>query len=352
MEQKMWGSYQDKDVYLFTLDLGEGYRAEITNFGGALISLYAPDRNGNSADVLLGYNSLAEYIQCPSSLGVLVGRHANRIEAARFELDGVTYELNANDGRNHIHGGPGGFGKVVWEPKVVETEFGNALELSYFSPHGEEGYPGNLKVNVTYRPTESPGALRIDYEAETDQATVVNLTNHAYFNLSGESQGSILDHELEIYADFFTPVNSEGLPTGEILKVAGTPLDFRHKKAIGAEIDADHEQTRLGRGFDHNWILRSRGPGLNLAARAEHPGTGRRLEVWTTKPGIQFYSGNFLNTELHPWRSGFCLETQFYPNSLQFAHFPSAVLQPQQRYQHSTIYHFSNNAALKKGDAK
>jgi len=348
MESKTWGTHQGKEVYLFTLDLGGGCSAWITNYGGAIVSVYAPDRQGKLADVVLGYGSLDGYIQCTSSLGVIVGRHANRIENAEFELAGVTYKLAANDGRNHIHGGPKGFGKVVWEAKSVETEFGEGLELSYCSPDGEEGYPGSLKVKVTYRPGERPGALCMDYEAETDRPTVVNLTNHAYFNLSGEEGTSILDHELAIYADFFTPINSEGLPVGEILQVEGTPLDFRKKKAIGAEIDSDHEQIKLGRGYDHNWILNRRGPGLVLAARAEQPETGRALEVWTTKPGIQFYSGNFLTGEPHPWRSGFCLETQFFPNSLRFPHFPSAVLYPRQRYRHSTVYQFSAG----EGDAR
>jgi aldose 1-epimerase len=341
MERKPWGSYQGKPVELFTLPLGEGYRAEITNFGGALVSLYAPDQQGNVADVLLGYDNLEGYLQCTSHLGVLVGRHANRIEGAQFTLGDVTYKLAANDGRNHLHGGPGGFGKVVWDPEVVETPFGQGLKLRYLSPHGEEGYPGNLQVEVTYRPTQKAGGLGIDYVAETDQDTVVNLTNHAYFNLAGRGQGSIIHHELELCADFFTAINSEGIPTGEIFKVDGTPLDFRQKRAIAEGIDADDEQIRAGRGYDHNWIINGGGRGLVKAARVEHPSTGRVLEVWTTKPGIQFYSGNFLGSGQYPYRTGFCLETQYFPNSLKFAHFPSAILKKGQRYEHSTIYDFS-----------
>ncbi len=341
MERRIWGTVQGRTVELFTLNLGKGYQAQITNFGGALVSFLAPDRQGRYANVLLGYDSLEGYIKCTSSLGVLVGRHANRIEDAQFTLGDKTYKLAANDGRNHLHGGPGGFGKVVWEPRVVETPFGEGLELSYVSPHGEEGYPGNLKVQVTYSPTEEAGGLRLDYVAEADQDTVVNLTNHAYFNLAGQGQDSILDHELALYADFFTAINNEGVPTGEIFKVAGTPLDFRQMHAIGDKIDADHEQIRAGKGYDHNWIVRNGGKGLVRAARAEHAPTGRVLEVWTTKPGIQFYSGNFLNTPVHPYRSGFCLETQFFPNSLRFSHFPSAILKQGERYEHSTIYDFS-----------
>lgn len=337
MERKSWGTHGGRPVELFTLDLGEGFRAEITNFGGALVSLSVPDRDGAFRDVVLGYDNLEGYVSCTSSLGILVGRHANRIEKAQFTLGGVTYDLAANDGRNHLHGGPGGFGKVVWEPRIVQREGRDALELTYFSPHGEEGYPGNLKVQVTYW-ASSQGALRLDYLATSDQDTVVNLTNHAYFNLAG--QGLILDHELQLEADFFTPINSECLPTGEIYKVEGTPLDFRRMTPIGARIDSEHEQIRAGQGYDHNWILRRHGDDLAKAARVEHAPSGRVLEVWTTKPGIQFYSGNFLKTALHPHRSGLCLETQFFPNSMRFSHFPSPILRAGERYEHSTIYCF------------
>lgn len=341
MERKAWGVVEGQSVELFSLDLGGGVRAKITNFGGAIVSVEVPDRHGIPGDVVLGYDSVEDYVKCTSSLGVLVGRYANRIEGAEFTLGGTTYKLAANDGRNHLHGGPRGFGKVVWEPTVVQTEFGEGLQLAYLSPHGEEGYPGNLKVQVTYAPTAQGGGLRIDYQAETDQDTIVNLTNHAYFNLAGRGSHSILDHELELRANFFTPINAEGIPTGEILKVEGTPLDFRRKKEIGLDIDADHEQIRAGRGYDHNWVLNDGGSGLIRAARVDHPFSGRSLEVWTTKPGIQFYTGNFLNSTRHPYRSGLCLETQFFPNSPRIAHFPSALLRAGEVYQHTTIYDFA-----------
>lgn len=347
MERKLWGNHGGVDIELFALELGQGRVAQITNFGGALVSLFAPDRHGVLDDVVLGYDSLEGYQSCTKSLGILVGRHANRIEGAEFTLNEVNYKLTANNGRNHLHGGPGGFGKVVWTPRIIPTAYGKGLELKYFSPDGEEGYPGNLKVTVTYRPSER-GGLCMDYQAETDQDTVVNLTNHAYFNLAGQDQGLILDHELEIAADFFTPINGECLPIGEILNVEGTPLDFRTKTPVSQGINVDHGQIKAGQGYDHNWVLRRQGRGLELAARMADPLTGRVLEVLTTKPGVQFYSGNFLDESVigkggvsYPSRSGFCLETQFFPNSLRFSHFPSAVLRAGERYEHSTIYDFS-----------
>ncbi len=341
MKRATWGSVQGKTIELFSLDLGLGYQAEITNFGGAIVSVHAPDNTGNAGNVVLGYPDLQGYIDCTQSLGVLVGRHANRIEGAQFTLGDVTYQLAANDGRNHIHGGPGGFGKVVWQPKIVETKYGPGLLLSYFSPHGEEGYPGNLQVDVTYAPTSSKGALAIHYQAVGDQDTVVSMTNHAYFNLAGAGSTSILDHELQIEGSFFTASDSENLATGEILKVEGTPLDFRRLTPIGKGIESEHEQIVMAGGYDHNWIINTAGPRLRKAARMEHPPTGRVLEVWTTKPGIQFYSGNHLSGPLHPWRSGFCLETQYFPNSLRFPHFPSVILPAGTRYEHTTIYDFS-----------
>lgn len=347
MTRKTWGCVQGQKVELFSLDLGLGYEVEITNFGGAIVAVYAPDRKGKTANVVLGYPGLQGYLNCTQSLGVLVGRHANRIEGAQFILGDITYKLAANNGRNHIHGGPGGFGKVVWQPKIVETAFGPGLQLSYFSRDGEEGYPGNLQVEVTYAPISGGGGLGIHYAAVSDQDTVVNLTNHAYFNLAGPDSTSILDHELQIAGDFFTAINSEGLTTGEIFKVAGTPLDFRTMTPIGQGIDSGYEQIAAAQGYDHNWIISTSGPKLRKAARVEHPPTGRALEVWTTKPGIQFYSGNSLIGHPYPRRSGFCLETQYFPNSLRFSHFPSCILPAGTRYEHTTIYDFSAKEARK-----
>lgn len=340
-----WGKLAGKDVELFTLELGEGCTAQVTNFGAALVSLYAPDNKGKLTDVVLGYDSLEGYVQCTASLGVIVGRHANRIEDASFQLGRRIYQLAKNDGRNHIHGGPTGFGKRVWDAELIKTEHGQGLKLTYHSPDGEEGYPGNLDVEVVYRPN-GRGGLVMDYSALSDQDTVVNLTNHAYFNLAGQGTGSILDHELEICADFFTPVNAESLPTGEIWKVEGTPFDFRQKTPVGLRIAEDHEQLKFGSGYDHNWVLRKTEGGLSLAARLEHGATGRVLEVYTTKPGIQFYSGNHLNTKgkggvVYGSRSGLCLETQFFPNSLRHSHFPSPIVHAGERYQHTTVYQLS-----------
>ncbi|NMA60573.1 MAG: galactose mutarotase [Firmicutes bacterium] len=344
MERHDWGVVQGKPVERFILGQAGKIQMGITNYGAAITSLWAPDRQGNLGDVVLGYDSLQAYKECTRSLGVIVGRHANRIEGASFSLNGRTYQLAANNGPNHIHGGPRGFGKAIWRPTVVKGRDGDALQLSYFSPHGEEGYPGNLQVRVTYDLTQE-GDLWIDYWAQTDQDTVVNLTNHAYFNLAG--YGLILDHKLQLFADFYTPINEQSLPIGEIRMVENTPLDFRTLTPIGAMIDTDHEQLRFGQGYDHNWVIREEKQGLNQAARVEHQASGRVLEVFTTKPGIQFYSGNFLDGIQgkggisYPKRSGFCLETQYFPNSLRYSHFPSAILQAGEIYAHSTMYRFS-----------
>lgn len=343
MERKTWGTAAGRQVELFTMDLGQGNRAVLTNWGAALVSLYARDNQGSVDDVVLGYDTLEEYVACDKSMGVIVGRYANRIEDAQFTLGGKTYRLPANIGRHHLHGGPGGLAKRVWEPEVISSEAGPALKLSYFSPAGEEGYPGNLQVTVIYAPT-GDGGLRIHYTAVSDEDTILNLTNHAYFNLAGQGRGLILDHELELDADFFTPANADSLPTGEIWRVEGTPMDFRTRTAIGARIDADYDQLRFGHGYDHNWVIRRTEPGLCRAARVEHPASGRVLEVYTTKPGIQFYAGNYLDGVKgkggvrYEKRSGFCLETQFFSNSPKYGHFPSPILRAGEHYEHVTIY--------------
>lgn len=345
MKRSEWGVIEGELVERFVLGQAGGLQVEITNFGAAIVGLWAPDRAGNLADVVLGYDQLQAYVDCTKSLGVIVGRHANRIGGAKFTLNEREYRLATNDGPNHIHGGPWGFGKVVWQPTVVEGRCGEALQLSYFSPHGEEGYPGNLQVQVIYDLTPE-GDLWIDYWAQADQDTVVNLTNHAYFNLAGHDSGLILDHDLQLCADFYTPMDEQSLPIGEIRQVENTPLDFRTATPIGLRIDEGHEQLRFGQGYDHNWVLRRAQPGLNKAARVEHGKSGRFLEVWTTKPGLQFYSGNFLDGtkgkggSSYPRRSGFCLETQYFPNSLLHPHFPSAILKAGETYAHSTIYRF------------
>ena len=347
MERRDFGIIHGKNIELFRLTNEHGLAVEITNYGGAIVSLTAPDKDGNMADIVLGYDCLNDYIKGEASFGALIGRHANRIEGACFTLNGQRYELAKNDGNHHLHGGPGGFGQVVWEPRVIENDGKQALELHYFSPHGEENYPGNLEVQVVYS-LNSQNELWIHYQATPDQDTVVNLTNHAYFNLAGHDAGTILDHELTLYAEEFTPINEECVPTGEIRSVKGTPLDFTSPKAIGTHIDADDEQIQAGRGYDHNWVMKRRDQGLERAAQVYHPGTGRVLDVFTTKPGIQFYSGNFLDGSdvgkggfVYERRSGFCLETQYFPNALKYKHFPSPITKKGETYRHCTVFKFS-----------
>ena len=334
-------------VELFTLSRAGAPSVEVTNLGGFVVSMLAPDRAGRTADVTLGYAGLSGYLADTSYLGCLVGRYANRIGKAAFTLDGKRYSLAANDGPNTLHGGPTGFCRRVWTAKVKPQKDGDALELTYVSRDGEEGYPGTLTATVVYSLRED-GGLVIDYSATTDAPTVVNLTNHAYFNLAGEGEGTILDHELQLEADSFTPVDATLIPTGELRPVAGTPFDFRKPAAIGARIDAADEQIRFGGGYDHNWVLRGSSGTLRLAARVVEKKSGRQLEVLTTEPGVQFYTGNFLDGKTvgksgKPYvkRGAFCLETQHYPDSPNQPAFPSAVLRPGQTYRHTTVYRLS-----------
>lgn len=343
MDKLRWGMSQNQLVELFRIGQKDGCHVYITNFGAAVVSVWTPDKKGNFGDIVLGYENLQGYEECTESLGVVVGRHANRLGGASFSIDEEVFTLVANDGVNHIHGGVKGFGKVVWDAEFIQGREQKALELSYLSPHGEEGYPGNLQVRVVYDLTKD-GKLWIDYWACSDRDTIVNLTNHSYFNLAG--QGSILDHQLLIEADFYTPIDEQSLPTGEIRKVEATPFDFRRLKRIGSGIEGDHEQLKFGSGYDHNWVLRDQGQ-LKKAARVEHQASGRALEVYTTKPGIQFYSGNFLGGFAgkdgikYENRSGFCLEAQYFPNSIAYPHFPQALLRAGDLYTHSTVYHFT-----------
>src|SRR5713226_6499270 len=320
-------------VDLYVLTNKSGAEASITNYGGAVVSLKVPDRNGKLADVVLGYDTADGYVNDKSFFGALVGRYGNRIGHAQFTLDGKTYTLAKNNGENSLHGGIKGFNKAVWTAKIIPAKDGQSLELSYFSKDGEEGFPGNLKVSVIYTLTDS-NALPITYSAISDKKTVVNLSNHSYFNLAGQGSGDILGHLLIIQADKFTPVDAGLIPTGEFRDVAGTPFDFRKELAIGARIDQDEEQLKLGGGYDHNFVLqRSNDPEESMAARVLEPVSGRVLEVWTTEPGVQFYTGNFLDGKTigkggvtYPRRSAFCLETQHFPDSPNQPKFPSAVL--------------------------
>ena len=347
--KKSFGKTPDgQAVELYVLTNKGGAEVSITNYGGAVVAVKVPGRNGKLADVVLGYDTADGYVNDKSYFGAIVGRYGNRIGHAQFVLDGKTYTLAKNNHENSLHGGIKGFNKAVWSAKTLSGKDGQSLELSYLSKDGEEGFPGNLKVTVVYTLTDA-NALRIEYSATTDKKTVVNLTNHSYFNLAGQGSGDILGHQLMIQADKFTPVDSGLIPTGEFRDVADTPFDFRKATAIGARIDQDEEQLKLGGGYDHNFVVRrSSGAGESLAARVVEPTSGRVLEVWTTQPGVQFYTGNFLDGKTvgkggatYPRRSAFCLETQHYPDSPNQPKFPSVVLNPGERYHTVTTYKFS-----------
>ncbi len=353
VSQASFGKTRDGvEVRLFTLTNDRGVEARIANYGGIVVSLKVPDRTGAMADVVLGHDSLAGYLDNPGPyLGALIGRYGNRIGHARFTLDGKQYTLAANNGENTLHGGLRGFDKVVWTPRELPD---GGLELTYTSKDGEEGFPGALKVVVSYHLTGA-NELRIDYTATTDKDTVVNLTNHSYFNLKGAGNGDILDHLVTLNADRFTPVDAGLIPTGELKPVAGTPFDFRKPTAIGARIEQNDEQLKLGRGYDHNWVVNRKGSGLTLAARVEEPASGRVLEVETTEPGVQFYTGNFLDGtikgkggKVYNQRYGFCLETQHFPDSPNQPAFPTTVLKPGQQLRSTTVFRFRTSGAAKK----
>ncbi|MCK9252843.1 MAG: galactose mutarotase [Eubacteriales bacterium] len=344
---KPFGETQEgKPVHSYTLGHPDGTFCTLISYGGALQRLLMPDRDNLLQDVVLGYDDLASY-EKPSNPyhGSLVGRFANRIEKASFTLDGVTYPLAANDGPNHLHGGLKGFNRAVWLADPFETAEGPSVRFYYLSPDGEEGYPGNLDVQVTYTLT-ADHALVLRYEAMTDKKTIVNLTNHSYFNLSGQGSGSILNHELQLEADTFTVIDSACLPDGRIAPVAGTALDFRQMRRIGDRIDSDDPMVKAGQGYDHNFILRGQTGTLRPCARVFDPHSGRTMAVETTMPAVQFYSGNFMKTDngkegvRYDYRNGFCLETQYYPNAPRIASFPSPVLEAGQAYRHTTVYRF------------
>lgn len=340
-----------RDVTLYSMVNAHGIRADITDYGAIIVRLFVPDRAGRLDDVVLGYNTLDAYLKASPYFGAVVGRYGNRIADGRFTLDGHAYSLATNNAPAgipcHLHGGRVGFDKVLWSatPKIADNV--PSLRLRYRSPDGEEGYPGNLDVTVTYTLGDDNG-LRIDYLATTDKATPVNLTQHAYFNLKGEGRGDILDHVLTINAAHTTTVNAGLIPTGNLAPVAGTPFDFTTPYAIGERIDnPGDEQLQWGKGYDHNWVLDRENPGLALAANVFEPRSGRHLEVWTEEPGLQFYSGNFLNGSHvgksgrpYPFRGGFCLETQHFPDSPNQPTFPSTILRPGAEYRTTTVYKF------------
>jgi aldose 1-epimerase len=332
-------------VDLYTLTNDKGVEARITTYGGIVVSLKVPDRNARLGDVVLGYENLEGYLTSSSYFGALIGRYGNRIAKGSFQLGGTPYQLAQNNGDNHLHGGVVGFDKVIWKAKELWGEDEVGLQLTYLSHDGEEGYPGNLSVTVVYTLTNN-NELKIDYSATTDKKTIANLTNHSYFNLAGN--GDILGHELMLKADRFTPVDKGLIPTGELSSVEGTPMDFTTPTAIGARINQNDEQLIYGLGYDHNWVLNNSGGKLALAAKIFEPTSGRVMKVYTTQPGIQFYSGNFLdgsitgkNGEIYYKHFGFCLETQHFPDSPNHSNFPSTSLNPGQRYKQTTIYKFS-----------
>ncbi|MFZ2147186.1 MAG: aldose epimerase family protein [Sedimentisphaerales bacterium] len=330
-----------REVVLYTLTNTNGLKARITNYGAILVSLEVPDRAGKLADITLGFDALDGYLKGHPYFGATVGRYANRIGKARFVLDGVEYKLAANDGKNHLHGGIKGFDKVVWKPEDLWANDNEALlKMSYISEDDEEGYPGNLACTVTYTLTKDD-ELKISYEAETDKTTVVNLTNHSYFNLAGQGTGDILGHELTLNADKYTPVDEGLIPTGEIRSVKDSPMDFTLPMSIGSRI------KQVGSGYDHNYVLNSGGGTLALAARAYEPTSGRVMEIYTTEPGVQLYTGNFLDGSLtgkagkvYKKHYAFCLETQHFPDSPNKSNFPSVVLQPGQKYTTQTVHKF------------
>jgi aldose 1-epimerase len=329
---------------LYTLTNTNGVEASITNYGGIVVSLKTPDRTGKMGDVVLGFDSVEPYLGTHPNFGTLVGRYGNRIGKAKFSIDGKEYTLAKNNGENSLHGGVQNFGKAVWTAKEVTRKDGPALELTYVSKDGEEGFPGTLTSTVVYTLTNA-NELKIEYKATTDKPTVVNLTNHSYFNLAGS--GDILNHQLMLAADKFTPVDAGLIPTGELKPVDGTPFDFRKPTAIGARINAADDQIKVGGGYDHNFVLNGKPGTLRLAARVTEPTSGRWMEVSTTEPGVQFYTGNFLDGKLtgkggqtYAKRAGLCLETQHFPDSPNKPAFPSTLLKPGATYQTTTIYKF------------
>jgi aldose 1-epimerase len=334
------------EVYLYTLTNANGMQARIITYGGTVVSLTAPDRNGTYADVVLGMDDLAGYMKATAYFGAIIGRYGNRIGHAQFSLDGNAYKLPANDGPSTLHGGPAGFDKRVWSAMRVEDHGVQSVLLSYVSKDGEAGFPGTLTAHVRYTLT-AKNELKIDYTATTDKPTVVNLTNHSYFNLAGQGEGDILAHEVMIDADRFTPVDATLIPTGELRPVAGTAFDFTKPTAVGARIEAKDEQIKFGKGYDHNWVLNKGAGGLTKAAEVHEPKSGRVMEVWTTEPAVQFYTGNFLDGTLkgkgktYVRRGALCLETQHYPDSPNKPSFPTTELKPGDTYRTTTVYGFS-----------
>ncbi len=346
VEQSFGRTKNGLQVKSYTLTNKNKMKVKIITYGGAIAEINVPDRNGNFSDVVLGYDNIKGYEDGKKFHGALIGRCGNRIENSEFTINGKEYTLASNDGDNHLHGGNKGFDKVVWDSEIIDKE-NNILKLSYLSEDGEEGYPGNLNVNVFYSLTDD-NELKIEYRAVSDKDTVVNLTNHAYFNLRGHSSGTILDEKLIINADNFTVNDRYSIPIGEIRNVESTPMNFKQIKTIGQDIDAKDEQIEFGQGYDHNWLLNSKGDLSVLSAKLVDEVSGRAMEMYTTNVGVQVYTGNFLDgSEIgkknvaYKRRSGICLETQFVPNAINDNHFESSLLKANDEYRHMTIYKFS-----------
>lgn len=334
-------------VFAYTLSNPQGMTMKVINYGGIIVSLTAPDRNGKMEDVVLGFDTLAGYVNDTGFYGGIIGRYANRIANGKFTLDGYTYSLAKNNGNNHLHGGIKGFHKVFWNIEEYPSTEGPGLRLTYLSPDGEEGFPGNLRTEVTYVLTDK-NELKICYSAVTDKKTIVNLTQHSYFNLTGDPRQDILSHLLMLNADQFLPVNSNHIPTGELRNVQSTPFDFTQPKTVGLHINETDEQLILGGGYDHCWVVREKGSSPQLAAVLTEPRSGRVLSVYTTEPGIQLYTGNFLDGSAigksniaYAYRCGICLETQHFPDSPNHQHFPSVTLNPGETYRSQTVFAFA-----------
>ena len=347
VNKELFGELDGKPVDIYTLTNSNHIEIKITNYGGIVTSLKVPDKNGKLEDVVLGFNNLEDYKKKSPYFGCIAGRYANRIGNAEFVIDGEKFTLAKNNGENSLHGGLKGFDKVLWDAEPVTGKDFQSLKLTYLSRDGEEGFPGNLDVEVTYTLAED-NSFRIDYMASTDQATVINLTNHTYWNLAGEGSGDVLKHELMINADYFTPTDHGSIPTGELRPVENTPLDFRKPRFIGDGVDSDYEQVKLCRGYDHNFVINpDEDKEMKLAATVYEPAGGRYMEIYTTEPGVQFYSANFLfgvtgkSGKAYAPRGAFCLETQHFPDSPNKPEFPSVVLRPGETYKSTTLHKFS-----------
>jgi aldose 1-epimerase len=348
MRKDLFGKLGDgREVYLYTVKNTNGLELKVTNFGASVVSLKVPDRSGTLEHVILGYPRLEEYVRLRHFFGAIVGRWGNRIAKGKFTLGDQEYALAVNEGENHLHGGIKGFDRVLWDTEEKTTNNDPEIILSYLSKDGEEGYPGNLFVSVTYSLT-SQNELKIDYSIKTDKLTIKNVTNHSYFNLSGNAKSDIMNHRLMLNADHFLPVKKGLIPTGEIWTVEDTPMDFREPRRIGSRIGEDYEQLSLGLGYDHNWIINGSKEKLKYAGFVYEPVSGRRMDIHTTEPGIQFYSGNFMDgTDIgfegipYKYRYAMCLETQHYPDSPNHPKFPSTELRPGEIYTSTTIFTFS-----------